>query len=128
MLFQTHVEVPEWVIKKIALEIKEKFFEEMLIDHHFDYLSKGCRMYNLGMKYNKVVDDFTENYTPEYQGYRVSMGSARIIAQHLVNRKKIDAIKEFRSETGADLRDSKLLIDEFGTGPESGSKFLAAFT
>ena len=128
MLFQTHVEVPEWVIKKIALEIKEKFFEEMLIDHHFDYLSKGCRMYNLGMKYNKVVDDFTENYTPEYQGYRVSMGRAKIIAHYLKNHRKIDAIKEFRSETGADLRDSKLLIDEFGTGPESGSKFLAAFT
>ena len=128
MLFQTHVEVPEWVIKKIALEIKEKFFEELERDQHFDYVSKGCRMYDMAMKYNKVIDDFTENYTPEYQGYKVSMGRAKIISHYLKNRKKIDAIKEFRAETGAGLKDAKFLIDEFGTGPESGNKFLAAFT
>ena len=128
MLFQTHVEVPEWIIKKIALEIKEKFFEELEKDEHFDFVSKGCRSWHMGQKFNQVVDDFTENYTPEYQGYKLSMGCARIVAHYLKNHKKIDAIKEFRAETGADLRDSKFLIDEFGTGVGSDSKFLAAFT
>jgi len=128
MIFQAHVEVPDSVIRKIAMDIKDKMFHEMLNKPEFDYTSKGCRNWALGQLFNEVVEKYITDNVPSYQGFTLTTTVAKVIAHYIHNYKKIDAIKEFRSHTDTGLKEAKFLIDEFEMGPHGSAKFLAAFT
>ena len=128
MIFQTHIAVPDVVIHKLGIEIKERLIEELEKDEHFSYLHKDMRTYDLGQKFNWILNKYVEENIPSYNGYTLDISVVKEISDLLKNRRKINAIKEFRRATGAGLKDAKYLIDEFGTGQAAAEQFMVAFT
>ncbi len=128
MLFSTYVSVPEHVIHKIAMDIKEQFFEEMERDTMFEHLCKGTTMYDLCQLMNRVTNDYIQSQVPICEGHSLSEGVVKAIGDYLRAGKKIDGIKEFRAHTGCSLKEAKRVLDMFGTGPVGAIQFIAAFS
>jgi hypothetical protein len=128
MIFSTHIAVPDLVIHKIGLEIKERLMHELEKDERFEYLHSDTKMYDLGQKINFVLNQYVEESSPSYNGWVLEASVAREISGILASGRKIEGIKEFRRATGAGLKEAKDLIDEFGTGREAAERFILAFT
>lgn len=74
---------------------------------------------------NKVAD--SEGGEATVDGYTLNSMAVELIASYLNDGKKVMTIREFRAETGAELRDAKNFIDQFGVGRNAFVKFKMAF-
>lgn len=125
ILFNTNVSVPKHVIQQIGNEIKNTLMRDLHIDPRFETLHDDLQVIN--DKLANAIYSFAISQEKSCEGWSLEKHQAERVANELRNNRKIMAIKEFRTYTGAGLRDSKLFLDKFGMGEIGAMEFLAVF-
>lgn len=127
ILFQANVAVPAHIVEQIGSGIKQLLIKTLasrgLKDDRFDELT----IHEISMTMNDVVDAYAARQEKSCEGWTLTKDQAELVAFELRNDRKIMAIKQFRTATGAGLRDSKLFLDKFGLGNVGAIEFMAVF-
>ncbi len=123
ILFQTSVRVPGGVVRRLGTELKYLLLND--ITQNNDFSSK--ELHNIRKSMEKVVDEFSNSQKKSCDGWELDQSVAYTIADHLRRGKRINAIRDFRSATGAGLKESKDFLDRFGTGEIGSVEFIASF-
>ena len=122
ILFNTTVSVPTDVIRQIGLEITQSAMRE-ICSRNFTMDDAALIEYIL----ENAAFTVAAKSEKSCEGWTLEKRQAEVIANELRNGRKIMAIKEFRSATGADLRSAKLFLDKFGCSEIGATEFLAVF-
>jgi hypothetical protein len=125
ILFNANVAVPKHIIEAIGNEIKNTLMRDLHGDPRFEMLQDDLRV--IEHKLENAIFSFASSQEKSCEGWSLEKHQAEAVANELRLDRKIMAIKEFRTYTGAGLRDSKLFLDKFGMGEVGAMEFLAVF-
>ena len=125
ILFNANVSVPKHIIEKIGNEIKGLLIRDLQSDPRFEMMQDDLQV--ISNKMENAIYSFATSQEKSCEGWSLEKHQAEAVANELRLDRKIMAIKEFRTYTGAGLRDSKLFLDKFGLGEVGAMEFLAVF-
>lgn len=126
LIFQTHAAVPEHVVRQIGLEIKEIVVRNLIDD--FQLADKDKDIYRFTKVMDRAINAYAKAEKKSCEGYELDKKSAHTIAQFLRKGQKINAIKEFRFQTGTELKEAHKLINSFAASEVGAVEFLVTFT
>ena len=125
ILFNANISVPKHIIQQIGNEIKNTLMRDLHSDPRYSMLFDDLQVIN--DKLANAIYSFATSQEKSCEGWSLEKHQAEAVANELRKDRKIMAIKEFRTYTGAGLRDSKLFLDKFGLGEVGAMEFLAVF-
>lgn len=116
-IFQTYQQVPERVIKAIGEDIKRNMALRLR------YMESDQLM-EIMANFDLAIDQVASEKSPSVDGYRLTDRQVGDIAEYIRIGKPIDAIKEFRMATSAQLREARDFIYKFTQGRSSEEAFI----
>jgi hypothetical protein len=125
--FHPEVKVPKNIVCQIGDDIRIRFLEK--VANHIRWIRREDHEM-LDELFRSVVYDLTNNRDKSSDGWVLDERTVDVIANEMTQFQKIGAIREFRSITGASLRESKEFIEKFGAsgkGPLAAKEFRRAF-
>ncbi len=125
ILFNANVSVPKHIIIAIGDEIRAILIRNLTNDPRYAMMNDDIQIIN--NKLENAIYSFAASQEKSCEGWKLEKYQAERVANELRSDRKIMAIKEFRTYTGAGLRDSKLFLDKFGLGEVAAMEFLAVF-
>ena len=125
ILFNANVSVPKHIIEQIGGEIQNLFLRDINSDSRYSMMQDDIQVLN--DKLSNAIYSFATSQEKSCEGWSLEKHQAERIANELRLDRKIMAIKEFRTATGAGLMDSKIFLDKFGLGEVAALEFLAVF-
>lgn len=125
ILFNANVSVPKHIIESIGNEIRNIFMRNLHGDPRFEMMQDDLQVINT--KLENAIYSFAASQEKSCEGWTLEKHQAEAVANEMRLGRKIMAIKEFRTYTGAGLRDSKLFLDKFGMNEVGAMEFLAVF-
>ena len=116
-MFQTYQQVPERVIRAIGEDIKKNMALRLR------YL-EADKLMDVMVDFDLAIDQVASEKSPSVDGYRLTDLQVGNIAEQIRIGKPIDAIKEFRMATSAQLREARDFIYKFTQGRSSEEAFI----
>jgi ribosomal protein L7/L12 len=127
ILFQTCVAVPSDTIAMIGEGIRRLVITEMKNEMiYYDAYTKED-VNTVDTLITKAIEAYVDATKKSCNGFSLDASQARAVAGYMRRNQKILAIKEFRTHTGAGLKDAKDTLESFGYGEIGAMQFLSAF-
>jgi hypothetical protein len=123
-VFQNFQVVPSRTVEAIGNKILEVFMKNLPLKMDGDEIEYLPVIAILNESIKSVVSDSIVTT----DGFSLDDDQVGAIACRLRNGERINAIKDFRSMTGCDLKKAKDFIDKFGIGESASIKFKLAFS
>jgi ribosomal protein L7/L12 len=127
IMFQTYVAVPRDVIMEIGQGIRRFVVTEMVHQKNTYDSYKEDDIKDIGLLIDGAVAAYADAGSKSFDGWNLGKEEAREVASKIRQGLKIMAIKEFRTHTGAGLKEAKEVIDNFTCDEQGALRFLAAF-